>query len=357
MHLNDSGFTVEGSGADGNETTVAFTNPTADRTITLPNATGNLAVFTTAPTAAISDGSSGQFLKTDGSGALSFATAASGADLYAANESSPAAQPSATGANAVAIGDSAVAEGGYAFAAGLGASASGNYSVALGRIASSTQNYATAIGNNSDANGSSSISIGLNTTAGSTYSTAFGAGNSGVGAVTAGLGAMALGGSYASGADSLAAAIANNTSSYGATGAYSVAIGRQVKATANTASSLGGYLNVASDAYSTTLGGYGNQASGDYATVAGGYFNVASGVGSFAHGLRASATQYGKKAYASGYFAATGDAQGGKFILRSDTTDATAEALTTNNSTANATNQIVAASDTCITFHGTITAM
>ena len=32
-----------------------------------------------------------------------------GADLYAANESSPAAQPSATGANAVAIGDSAVA--------------------------------------------------------------------------------------------------------------------------------------------------------------------------------------------------------------------------------------------------------
>ena len=78
MHLNDSGFTVEGSAADGNETTVAFTNPTADRTITLPDATGNLAVFATAPTAAITDGSSGQFLTTNGSGALSFATAGGG---------------------------------------------------------------------------------------------------------------------------------------------------------------------------------------------------------------------------------------------------------------------------------------
>jgi hypothetical protein len=45
------------------------------------------------------------------------------------------------------------------------------------------------------------------------------------------------------------------------------------------------------------------------------------------------------------------------YILYADTTDATAEALTTTNSTAGSTNQIVAASDTCITFHGTITAM
>ena len=44
MHLNDSGFTVEGSAADGNETTVAFVNPTADRTITFPNATGTVAM-------------------------------------------------------------------------------------------------------------------------------------------------------------------------------------------------------------------------------------------------------------------------------------------------------------------------
>jgi len=74
MHLNDSGFTVEGSAADGNDTTVAFTNPTANRTITFPNATGNVAVFTTAPAAAIADGTNGQVLTTNGSGVLSFAT-------------------------------------------------------------------------------------------------------------------------------------------------------------------------------------------------------------------------------------------------------------------------------------------
>jgi len=40
LHLNDSGFTVEGSSEDGNDTTVSFTNPTAARTITMPNETG-----------------------------------------------------------------------------------------------------------------------------------------------------------------------------------------------------------------------------------------------------------------------------------------------------------------------------
>jgi len=46
--------------------------PTADRTITLPDASGTLPVFTTAPTAAITDGTDGQVLSTDGSGGLSF---------------------------------------------------------------------------------------------------------------------------------------------------------------------------------------------------------------------------------------------------------------------------------------------
>jgi hypothetical protein len=42
LYLSDSGFVVEGSSADANETTVAFTNPTADRTITFPDATGTV---------------------------------------------------------------------------------------------------------------------------------------------------------------------------------------------------------------------------------------------------------------------------------------------------------------------------
>ena len=48
LHLNDSGFTVEGSSDDGNDTTVSFTNPTAARTITIPDATGTVALLSSA---------------------------------------------------------------------------------------------------------------------------------------------------------------------------------------------------------------------------------------------------------------------------------------------------------------------
>jgi hypothetical protein len=57
-------------------TTLDATAATADHTVTLPNATGHLPVFTTAPTSAIADGSSNQVLTTDGSGGLSFTSGA-----------------------------------------------------------------------------------------------------------------------------------------------------------------------------------------------------------------------------------------------------------------------------------------
>jgi trimeric autotransporter adhesin len=55
LYLSDSGFIVEGSSADANETTVTFTNPTADRTITFPDATGTVLLSGTAVVADISD--------------------------------------------------------------------------------------------------------------------------------------------------------------------------------------------------------------------------------------------------------------------------------------------------------------
>jgi hypothetical protein len=58
LYLSDSGFVVEGSSADANETTVTFANPTADRTITFPDATGT--VFLTGSTdLAVIDGGTG----------------------------------------------------------------------------------------------------------------------------------------------------------------------------------------------------------------------------------------------------------------------------------------------------------
>jgi hypothetical protein len=44
LALNDSSIVFEGSSADDNETTVTVTNPTADRTITLPDASGTVAL-------------------------------------------------------------------------------------------------------------------------------------------------------------------------------------------------------------------------------------------------------------------------------------------------------------------------
>jgi hypothetical protein len=44
LALNDSSIVFEGSSADDNETTLTVTNPTADRTITLPDATGTVAL-------------------------------------------------------------------------------------------------------------------------------------------------------------------------------------------------------------------------------------------------------------------------------------------------------------------------
>tara|TARA_R110000822_G_scaffold62371_2_gene153839 strand:- start:1163 stop:4948 length:3786 start_codon:yes stop_codon:yes gene_type:complete len=426
MHLNDSGFTVEGSAADGNDTTVAFTNPTADRTITLPDATGNLAVFATAPTAAISDGSSGQFLTTDGSGALSFAAAGGGAsasdDLYIANPSS-ATNPVASGNNAVSIGSDSQATaqdslalgtstrvlGQGSVAIGIGDASYGvlsgaDYSIAIGKQARIRANvdYSIAIGYSTDVNNTTSTAIGYNASAfgvgslgvgldayagndyalalgkgsyaGNGYSSAIGANSSTQGSTTAANGAMALGGSYASGTDSFAAAIATNSSSYGATGVNAVAIGKNAKASGNVSLAIGGQVALATATYSIAIGtysratghssialstetsGYYTDASGSKA-VAIGNTCKASGDNSFSLGTQSKSVEKGKYAYASGYFAAEGDAQGGQFILRSDTTDATAEAMTTNKSTAAANNQIVAASDTCITFHGTITAM
>jgi len=309
--------------------------------------------------------------------------------LYAANDVSATA-PTASGNNSVAIGN--------------GASVSADDSIVIGTSASTGSSFRTlAIGYNASAPQGSAVALGRDATAGAGGSTSIGRNSSLQGSVTAGsnTAAMALGGSYASGTDSLAAAIANNTSSYGATGANSIAMGKLAKTT-NTggvaigenniaqgdlnASAIGGKGNTASGYYAIASGGQNNSVtgarsgilagssntvSGSNSVILGGASNTASGQHCFIFGQNSTASETyaiatgyyakaaitGKKAHASGSFAAAGDAQGGQFILRADTTDATATVLTTTNSAADTDNQIVAASDTCITFDGTITAM
>lgn len=181
--------------------------------------------------------------------------------------------------------------------------------------------------------------------ASATNSTAMGA-NSGGNASQAvtGAGSMALGGSYASGADALAAAIANHTSSYGATGANSVAIGSLAKAS-GVGSHAFGRLAVASGAYSLALGSGGTAA---------GFGALASGVNATAIGDGAKAAEYGKFAYTQIGFAVAGDAQMGRFVLASATTDATPDVLTSNNGAASGTNQVILPNSSAYAFDGLV---
>jgi hypothetical protein len=255
---------------------------------------------------------SGITLSSDGTDLLLDGTAIGGGgaalELYAENPSSPTA-PSATGTNAVAIQDGASASGNRGIAIGRGAVASGTYSIALGVYTDATPFYGTAIGYNAQA--------------------------------FSGNGATALTNSYASGAGSFAAAIANNTSSYGATGANSVAIGGLSKASSTRAVSIG-YNATASSTSAIALGGFAATASEPY---------------SFASGYNALANKQGKFSYSgqAGNWG-LGFSQMGIMVLYGDTTDATPEPLTANNSTPNALNQIVLPNNSAYAFHGTIVA-
>jgi hypothetical protein len=315
------------------------------------------------------DGSNGQVLTTDGAGAVTFADAGGGgADLYAANESSPAAQPSATGTNAVAIGDSAQATDTNTVAVGMGSNASHPSAVAFGVGANARMNSAVAIGtaraagqhatalnvatssssygasgNNSFANGytakatgGSAIAMGNASQATNTFGVAIG-----LSTLASGSGALALG---------------NDAH---ATDTNAVAIGKSARASQNQSTAIG-ENNTASGVNSIAVGPFAGTASGNYSICISTDSSSATEIASIAIGDSAVSNIRGAIKFASGRFdvSSRGQAQGGQFILRADTTDATATVLTTNNSTAAATNQIAApVNDTCIMFSGTLVAM
>jgi hypothetical protein len=112
-------------------------------------------------------------------------------------------------------------------------------------------------------------------------------------------------------------------------GANAVAIGYQVTASGQGAVSLG-WVSVASGQYSFAAGRE-NTASGSYA-VSIGSFSTASGDFSHTFGLSAVASRHGMIASAAGTFAAAGDAQAVRFVLRNKTTNNTATTLFLNGS-------------------------
>jgi len=312
-------------------------------------------------------------LSSDGTSLLLGGTAIGGSalELYVENPSTPTT-PLAGGTNGVAIGSSTnaggvssialgsgSAAGDYAFAVQIGGGSTsygavGNYSIAMGQSARASDTNATSIGYLAWAQASESTSIGPYTDAGSYRSTAIGYNAQGYGT-----NAVALANSRAGGTDSFAAAIANNTSSYGATGSNSIAMGLQAKASGQDSVAIGRETQ-ASGGFSLSLGKDGSALAAGSVVISAagtGYGTHAGGVSSIALGDGTKTTQKGQISHASYRFASRGDGQGSLFTLYADTTDATATVLTTDNGSAGGANQIVAASDTCITFDGTITAM
>jgi hypothetical protein len=235
------------------------------------------------------------------------------------------------------------------------ARATGSRSIALGDGASAANNYSTALGKSAKATATNSLAIGstnASTQATGTASAAIGANSGASGSQAAGAGAMALGGSRASGTNSFAAAIANNTASYGATGTQSVALGYLAKATGSNGLALHA-LSVASASGSFAV--MGGTASADNA-ISIGSTSIASASEAVALGKNAKADIKGKYAYSSSDTWGQGMAQYGCFVLKSDTTDATPEALTTNRTAAGTDDQVILPNNSAYAFHGTIVA-
>jgi hypothetical protein len=200
--------------------------------------------------------------------------------------------------------------------------ASGTGSVAIGAQSTATAAYSMAF------RGNSTIS----------YGTAIGANSSNQRAqAVTGSGAMALGGSYASGTDSFAASITNNTSSYGAKGTNSIAIGYQARA----------------EFYGIAIGREAT-ASGGSTAIAIGRTVTASDEYTYAFGMEANSSIKGKFAFAS--FGATGTYQSGLYIQRTQTTDNVAKVLNFEGTTSYANSQVILPNNSAYAFTGTVVA-
>ena len=331
FYTQDGGTTYFGSKVGANAVPTLFAeNPVSS---TIPTAFGNNAIAIGDTASALGADSFAIGTDTDATGTSSLAIGksaqgtgtnataigkalASGTNSFASNCNNNTSSYGATGSSCIAIGAVAKAAGnGNNIAIGSNATVTAyDHGIAIGDV-DVTGQYGIGMGRLSNVGGVRAVNINGGSYATSNYSVSIGYSSSGNGRTqTAGVGALSLMGSNATGQNSFAAMIGstNNNGAHGAFGLNSIAIGDSARA---------------------------------------------SELNSVALGASATSEQIGKFVYSAGKFSADGDAQGGQFVLRADTTDATATVLTTNNSAAGSDDQIVAASDTCITFDGTITAM
>lgn len=263
---------------------------------------------------------------------------------HADNVAAATARPVASGANSVAVGGLSTASGSQSASFGYNSSATGLGGLALGYGASAGNSYSVAICGTTGANGSIVISSGLINGAASngTYSSAIGGNSSSNGSITAQSGCVSLGGSYATGFDSFATSIVNNTNTYGANGNNSAAISCFAKASGSGAVAIG-YQSTASGAASIVIGSAANSGVG----------STASGINSVAVNDGALASGFGKYAYTATRTSTNGDAQYGLLVLRATTTGSTV-VLTSDGAAAGSTNQLILSSNKVMAVTGTL---
>ena len=123
----------------------------------------------------------------------------------------------------------------------------------------------------------------------------------------------------------------NNTAGGGASSM--VGGGSDNASNGNNSAIGGGSANSASNTSAMVGGGESNSALGNASTIGGGYGNSVSWAdGTVPGGRYGKSDLHGKFAYASGRFAATGDAQFGLLVVRGNTTSAATFILTTDGS-------------------------
>ena len=208
----------------------------------------------------------------------------------------------AIGQNTDATGVSSIAIGGHATDASS-ANATGQGSISIGILSDATFNYAIAIGRSSQANGTATFAIGRNSFASASDCIAIGGGSSQANAANC-TGASSI----AFGNATLVDAVGNvaiGDSAEAITGAASIAIGRLVDATGANCIAIGG-----------------NATDGDSADC--------SAADSVAIGQHILADDIGEFAFASGEFTAQSDAHTSIYVLRNQTTDGTQTELFTD---------------------------
>lgn len=255
--------------------------------------------------------------------------------MYAESIYGAWSRPVASGSTAVAIGTNSFATSSGSIAVGSQTQSSGVDSFAGGRAANCAGNYSSAIGGNSAANGS--------------Y------------VPNAANGSVALGGSYTAGTDSMSAVSTNNTSTYGANGISSIALGYLSKATGSYATAIGP-SSVASGQGSLAIGGNGSVTASALGAVAigGGVVNAGANaaaqssvaIGDWAH----VPTVIGKYAFSSNGAYVQGGTQAGLLVCRAVTSDATPTVMKTDTAAASTTNQQTLPNNSAYAFDGLIVA-